>query len=120
MDDVAVGLVVMVLFAMDWRLAMVALCIAPVWVTFMRYFSPRIKAVSHRMQETLETISGEVQERVAGATTIKSFGREDHEVSQFRVRSEHLCERTIDKVKLAPRQTIPTHFLPRSPPTTSP
>ena len=84
MDAVSLGLVVVVLFAMDWRLALVALCIAPVWVTFMRYFSPRIKAVSHRMQETLESISGEVQERVAGATTIKSFGREEHEVSQFR------------------------------------
>src|SRR5260370_3732398 len=117
MDDVAVGLVVMVLFAMDWRLAMVALCIAPVWVTFMRYFSPRIKAVSHRMQETLETISGEVQERVAGATTIKSFGREDHEVSQFRVRSERLCERTIDKVKVAAGQEMLIQLLTRCAPT---
>src|SRR5260370_37374997 len=53
MDAVSLGLVVMVLFAMDWRLAMVALCIAPVWVTFMRYFSSRIKALSHRMPETL-------------------------------------------------------------------
>lgn len=116
MDAVSLGAVVVVLFAMNWQLALVALCIAPVWVTFMRYFSPRIKAVSHRMQETLESISGEVQERVAGATTIKSFGREDHEVSRFRERSEHLCERTIDKVKLAARQEMLIQLLTRCAP----
>ena len=90
MDAVSLGLVVVVLFAMDWRLALVALCIAPVVGDIHAVLLPRIKAVSHRMQETLESISGEVQERVAGAATIKSFGREDHEVSRFRTRSEHL------------------------------
>ncbi len=117
MDAISLGLVVVVLFAMDWRLALVALCIAPVWVTFMRYFSPRIKAVSHRMQETIENISGEVQERVAGATTIKSFGREEHEVRRFREHSGRLCERTIDKVKLAARQEMLIQLLTRCAPT---
>ncbi|MGH7913594.1 MAG: ABC transporter ATP-binding protein, partial [Candidatus Binataceae bacterium] len=116
MDAVSLGLVVVVLFAMDWRLALVALCIAPVWVTFMRYFSPKIKAVSHVMQQTLEGISGEVHERVTGATTIKSFGREEHEVRHFRERSEHLCERTIDKVKLAARQEMFIQLLTRCAP----
>jgi subfamily B ATP-binding cassette protein MsbA len=102
---------------MDWRLALVALCIAPVWVGFMRYFSPRIKAVSHRMQETLENISGEVHERVTGATTVKSFGREEHEVLHFRQRNERLCERTIDKVKLAARQEMFIQLLTRCAPT---
>jgi ATP-binding cassette, subfamily B, putative efflux pump len=117
MDAVSLGLVIVVLFAMDWRLALVALCIAPVWVTFMRYFSPRIKAVSHRMQETLENISGEVHERVAGATTVKSFGREEHEVHRFRERGEHLYERTIDKVRLAARQEMLIQLLTRCAPT---
>ena len=68
------------------------------------------------MQETLESISGEVQERVAGATTVKSFGREEHEVSRFRERSELLCERTIDKVKLAARQEMFIQLLTRCAP----
>ena len=117
MDAISLGLVVVVLFAMDWRLALVAMCIAPVWVIFMRYYSPRIKAVSHRMQETLEHLSGEVHERVAGATTIKSFGREEHEVNRFRERSELLCERSIDKVKLAARQEMFIQLLTRCAPT---
>lgn len=117
MDAISLILVVVMLFAMDWRLAIVSLCIAPVWVIFMRYFSPRIKATSHRVQETLETISGEVHERITGATTIKSFGREDHEIEHFKRRNEHLCDRTIDKVKLAARQEMLIQLLTRCAPT---
>lgn len=116
MDGFSLGLVVIILFALDWHLALVALCIAPVWVTFVRFFSPRIKAVSHRMQETAEEITGEVHERIAGAGTIKAFGREEHESCQFRSRSEALYARTIDKVRLAAAQEMLIQLLTRSAP----
>jgi subfamily B ATP-binding cassette protein MsbA len=105
------------LFVLDWRLAIVAICIAPLWVTFMRYFSPRIKNVSHRMQQAVEEISGEVHERVIGATTIKSFGREDDEVRQFTERNQNLFERTLDKVRLAAAQEMLVQLLTRTAPT---
>jgi ATP-binding cassette, subfamily B, putative efflux pump len=117
MDGISLLLVIAALFALDWRLALVALCIAPMWVTFMRYFSPRIKSVSHRMQESIEEIAGEVHERVAGASTIKSFCREEHEVEQFRVQTERLFDRTIDKVRLAARQEMLIQLLTRAAPT---
>src|SRR6204780_741469 len=66
MDGVSLTLVVVALLALNWRLALVALCISPLWVAFMRFFAPRIKSVSHRMQETVAEISGEGQERVTG------------------------------------------------------
>jgi subfamily B ATP-binding cassette protein MsbA len=116
MDVVSLGLVVLALFVMDWRLALVALCIAPLWVTFMRFFAPRIKAVGHRMQQTVEEINGEVHERVIGAATVKSFGREDHEVSMFTQLSERLYGRSIDKVRLAAAQEMLIQVLTRSAP----
>lgn len=117
MDGISLALVVIALLAMDWRLALVALCIAPLWVAFMRFFSPRIKSVSHRMQETIEEIAGEIHERVVGASTIKSFCREEHEVEQFRLQTERLLEHTIDKVKLAARQEMLIQLLTRAAPT---
>jgi ABC-type multidrug transport system fused ATPase/permease subunit len=117
MDGISLALVVIALLAMDWRLALVALCIAPLWVAFMRFFSPRIKSVSHRMQETIEEIAGEIHERVVGASTIKSFCREDHEVEQFRVQTQRLLEHTIDKVELAARQEMLIQLLTRAAPT---
>ncbi len=116
MDVVSLSLVVAALFAMNWRLALVALGIAPLWVTFMRCFAPRIKAVSHRMQETIEEINGEVHERVIGAATIKSFGREEDEVRQFCIRSEQLYARSIDKVRLAAAQEMLIQVLTRCAP----
>jgi len=117
MDAVSLTLVVAALLALNWHLALVALCISPLWVAFMRFFSPRIKSVSHRMQETVEEIAGEVHERVAGASTIKSFCREEHEVRQFHGQTEILLERTIDKVKLAARQEMLIQLLTRAAPT---
>jgi ATP-binding cassette, subfamily B, putative efflux pump len=117
MDGISLALVVVALLALDWRLALVALCISPLWVAFMRFFSPRIKSVSHRMQETVEEIAGQVHERVAGASTIKSFGREDYELEQFRLQTQRLFDRTIDKVKLAARQEMLVQLLTRAAPT---
>lgn len=116
MDVVSLSLVIAALFAMNWRLALVALGIAPLWVTFMRFFAPRIKAVSHRMQETIEEINGEVHERVIGAATIKSFGREADEVRQFCVLSDQLYARSIDKVRLAAAQEMLIQVLTRGAP----
>jgi subfamily B ATP-binding cassette protein MsbA len=117
MDGISLALVIVALLALDWRLALIALCIAPLWVTFMRYFSPRIKAVSHRMQQVAEDISGEVYERVAGALLVKSFVREEHEARRFEDRSQHLCDRTIDKIRLASTQEMLIQLLTRSAPT---
>jgi ABC-type multidrug transport system fused ATPase/permease subunit len=116
-DAVSLGLVIVMLFALQWHLALVALCIMPMWVTFMRYFSPRIKAVCLRMQQAVEEISGEVHERVTGAATVKSFGREEHEVLRFRKRTNRLYDRTIDKVRLAAKQEMLIQLLTRCAPT---
>jgi ABC-type multidrug transport system fused ATPase/permease subunit len=115
-DASLLGLVVFALFELNWKLALISLCIAPLWVGFMRYFAPRIKAVSHRMQEAVEVISGEVHERVVGASTVKSFGREEHEVGVFNGRHEILFDRTIDKVRLASAQEMLIQFLTRCAP----
>jgi subfamily B ATP-binding cassette protein MsbA len=116
-DAISLGLVIVMLFALEWHLALVALCIMPIWVAFMRYFSPRIKAVCLRMQQTVEEISGEVHERVAGAATVKSFGREEHEVLRFKKRTGRLFDRTIDKVRLAAKQEMLIQLLTRCAPT---
>jgi ATP-binding cassette, subfamily B, putative efflux pump len=115
-DASLLGLVVFALFELNWRLALISLCIAPLWVGFMRYFAPRIKAVSHRMQESVEVISGEVHERVVGASTVKSFGREEHEIVTFNDRHEILFNRTIDKLKLASAQEMLIQLLTRCAP----
>ncbi len=116
MDAFSLALVILMLFAMDWRLALVALAVAPFWVAFMYIFAPRIKAVSHRMQEAVADISAEVHERVTGASTVKSFCRESHEVTRFRNRGEKLYARSVDKARLAAANEALIQLLTRSAP----
>jgi len=116
MDAASLGLVVLVLFALNSKLAMVALAVAPFWVASMHYFAPRIRKVSHSVQEAFAEISGDVHERVTGAATVKSFGREEHEVMQFQERGSELYLRTIDKVRLAAVQEMLIQLLTRSAP----
>lgn len=116
MDGISLLLVVTALFMLDWRLALIALCIMPSWVIFMRYFSPRIKAVSHRMQQVTEELSGEVHERVAGAVTVKAFVGEEQEVSKFEQRGRQLRSRGVDKIQLAAKQEMLIQLLTRSAP----
>jgi len=116
MDGISLILVVGLLVMLDWRLALVALAIMPSWVIFVRYFSPRIKAVGHRMQETAEALAGEVQERVAGAATVKAFCGEQREIAAFETRRCNLHQREIDKIKLAAKQEMLIQLLTRSAP----
>jgi ATP-binding cassette, subfamily B, putative efflux pump len=116
MDAVSLVLVIVTLFLLDWRLALVALSITPVWVSFMRRYGPKVKAVSVQMQEALAQMDGAVYERVVGATTIKSFCREEHEIEQFREQGQDLFALTLDKAKIAARQEALIQLLTRTAP----
>src|SRR5579875_838371 len=116
MDGVCLGLVVWILWSLNPELALISLCVAPIYVALMRYFSPRIKTVSHRLQEVIEEVSGQVHERVVGAATVKSFGREEQEIAHFGRQSKRMYERAVDKARLAARQEMSTQWLTRTAP----
>jgi subfamily B ATP-binding cassette protein MsbA len=54
---------------------------------------------------------------VTGAATVKSFGREEHEVLRFKKSTGRLYARTIDKVRLAAKQEMFIQLLTRCAPT---
>jgi subfamily B ATP-binding cassette protein MsbA len=101
MDTAALGFVVWILFALEHRLAWVALAVIPFYVGLIRYFSPRIKAASQSVQEMLEDFSGDLQEKIAGATVVKAFGREPHEARRFYHSSRTLLDLTLRNVSLS-------------------
>ncbi|MGO9454947.1 MAG: ABC transporter ATP-binding protein [Candidatus Binataceae bacterium] len=116
MDGISLGLVIWVLFALDVRLAWISLIVVPFYVTIIRILSPRIKAASHELQEVVEEFSGELQERVAGAATVKSFAREAEEAKRFHDRTTELYDLTITSVELASTHQMFTEFITRAAP----
>ncbi|MBI3783137.1 MAG: ABC transporter ATP-binding protein [Deltaproteobacteria bacterium] len=111
MDSAALGFVVWILFVLEHRLAWVALVVIPFYVGLIRYFSPRIKAASQSVQEMIEDFSGELQEKIAGATVVKAFGREDHEARRFYDSSRTLLDLTLRNVSLSSANMAATTVL---------
>jgi len=113
MDGASLGFVVWILFVLDHRLAWISLCVVPFYVVLIRALSPQIRAASHQLQEVVEEFSGELQEQVAGATTVKSFAREEHEARRFHDRTSEIYDVTIKNVKLASMHQMFTEFITR-------
>jgi ATP-binding cassette, subfamily B, putative efflux pump len=115
-DAVPLSFVVWILFVLDQRLAWISLIVVPFYVLVIRILSPRIKKASHELQEVVEEFSGELQERVAGMATVKSFAREDLEARRFFDRTTELYDITIENVKLTSEHQMFTEFITRAAP----
>ncbi len=116
MDGVSLGFVIWLLFYLNVRLAWISLIVIPFYVAVIRILSPRIKETSHDLQEVVEEFSGELQERVAGISTVKSFAREADEARRFHQRTTELYDLTIESVKLSSTHQMFTEFISRGAP----
>jgi ATP-binding cassette, subfamily B, putative efflux pump len=116
MDGVSLGFVIWLLFYLNVRLAWISLIVIPFYVAVIRILSPRIKETSHDLQEVVEEFSGELQERVAGISTVKSFAREADEARRFHQRTTQLYDLTIESVKLSSTHQMFTEFISRGAP----
>ncbi len=113
MDGASLGFVIWILFVLDTRLAWISLCVVPFYVALVRILSPRIKEATHDLQQEYEDFSGDLQERIAGAATVKSFAREEHEAHRFQRNTIRLYDLTIENVRLASQQQTWTELITR-------
>ena len=98
MDSVAVIGVAVWLFLLSPRMAAVSLVVLPLWVLSVRFFGQRIRKASHAVQEGLSELSGQVQEKVAGATVVQAFAREKRETRLFHRTHRSLFDRQVHTV----------------------
>lgn len=111
MDGIALSFVIWILFVLEPRLALIALTVMPLYVGLVRYFGPRIKATSLEMQEMVEDVSGELQEKIAGAAVVKAFGREEHEAERFYNSTRRLHDVAVRNVALSSANQALSTFL---------
>jgi ABC-type multidrug transport system fused ATPase/permease subunit len=116
MDGASLGIAAVILFSLNVKLALISLGVVPFYVGVVRLLSPRIKEASHQLQEVVEDFSGELQERIAGVATIKSFARESEEAAKFHDRTMQLFDLTILNVKLSSLHQMMTEFISRCAP----
>jgi ATP-binding cassette, subfamily B, multidrug efflux pump len=87
------------LFSLDWRLALVSLSIVPVIFVLLLRFVRRIGPLFRGVQQTLGRLNATLQEDLAGIRVIRTFAREDYESSRFRSVNDELLEKNLATVR---------------------
>ena len=71
------------LFWLDWRLALVALTVTPLFWLAARTFSRRIKAAAREKRRRSGSIGAVAEESLANAALVQSYNRQDTEIDRF-------------------------------------
>ncbi len=82
-NSLTVAFVIVLLFAINWRLALVAVGILPLYVINFLTWRPIIRRVSTEAREQFSDISGRLNDAISGMKVIKSFTRERSEARRF-------------------------------------
>lgn len=83
MDASSLFLNALILFYMNWKLALISISILPFHVVLNKYFKTRIKKMSKQIQQKMEDISGNVHEKLGGISVIQAYTREKNEETIF-------------------------------------
>jgi ATP-binding cassette subfamily B protein len=106
----AVGVAV-VLFVLDWRLALVALAVVPPLLALTVWFRRNSDRTYLRIRDKVALVMASLQESLAGARVVAAFAREDRNLAEFRaVSGEHLDAR-LDANRLSATYFPAVEFL---------
>ena len=80
-----VGITV-VLFAMEWRLGLTTLMLAPVLIVVRAVWLPKAQAAFTRARETSSIVNGALAENIAGVRVVQALRRERLNLQEFTVK----------------------------------
>jgi len=73
-----------VIFAREWRLAVIALIVFPLIALALRRIGKKLQEINKRGQEKIAELSVVIQETLTGTKIVRAFGREAHEQERFK------------------------------------
>jgi ABC-type multidrug transport system fused ATPase/permease subunit len=109
---VTVVTVTIVLFAIDWQLALVALWITPVLVVLAYRYSRISHPVLREVQQKMADVATVAEENIVGVHVVKSFAQEDRERAKFTGASESVFAETVRANRLRSFYVPLMAFLP--------
>jgi len=98
MDMLSVIGYAIMLFILNRHMALISFIVLPIWVVCIKYFGGGIRQASHEVQEGMSALSGQVQEKISGATVAQAFAREKRETRLFHHTHRTLLDRQIRTV----------------------
>ena len=76
-----------IMVKIDARLTLLSLAVVPVIVFLIHYYAKKVRSQSTTIKERESDLLATVQEGLASIRLVHAFGREEHEVGQFRRRA---------------------------------
>ena len=76
--------IMIVLLAMDWRLALVTFSVLPLIVVITQWFRRHVRDSYRTVRTWIARINAFLQENITGMATVQLFGREARNLQQFR------------------------------------
>jgi ATP-binding cassette subfamily B protein/subfamily B ATP-binding cassette protein MsbA len=80
---IRLGIAVVVLMALNWRLALAALAIIPGVMAISFIFAKRVRPIYRSVRKDAEQIDGRVGETFSGIRVVRAFRRETHELLEY-------------------------------------
>jgi len=71
------------MFYLQWQLTLITFVTAPIIVLLVKYFSARLRLMSHRLQESMGDVTHVLEEAIDGQHVVRSFGGEPYEKGRF-------------------------------------
>ncbi len=87
-------------FYIDWKLASLALIIAPVALLLTVTMGRSVRRVSLRSRESVASLNDLLQQSITGMKVIKAFGSEHHERARFGAGAGHLLTVNMRAAKI--------------------
>jgi ATP-binding cassette, subfamily B, putative efflux pump len=100
MDMAALIVILFFLLRIDPGVTAVALVTFPIYLYFFRRLKNEIQSSSHRVQEEIAHLSGNIQEKIAGSRVVHAFAQEKNEEKSFLQDSNKLLSMTMHRVYL--------------------
>ncbi len=103
--------VLFIVFFKDWRLALVALSVYPLYVGNYLLHIGKIKQTADETREERDIMLGDLQEKLAGALVVKSYAKERYEIRQFAGQNRNLLNLNVQQNMLGTRLWTLAEFI---------
>ena len=101
-----------ILFFLDWKLALMSLAFMPFLLLVTIRFSLRLKPILMDVQQKIADVTAAAEENVVGSRIVRIFAREDDELEKFSDRSYKVFEASVAAARVRAKYIPLIAFIP--------
>src|SRR3954471_10883292 len=94
------------MWSLDWQLSLLSLAVVPAMMAAMYVYANRIRLQSTMIQERESALLTVAQEGLSSIRMVQAFGREEHEVQQFRLTAHGSLEANLQLMGTSMRSSL--------------